>query len=73
MKYGWTAWTCDAGSRAASIALTLRRFLTDGYDLKTVADYGIGPGAAVSVEDATDAIETAALFVDCIDTLLAAP
>jgi uncharacterized protein (UPF0332 family) len=55
----------------AGIALPLRRFLTDGYDLKTVADYGIGPDAVVSIEDATDAIETAALFVDCIDTLLA--
>jgi uncharacterized protein (UPF0332 family) len=27
----------------AGITLTLRRFLTDGYDLKTVADYAIGP------------------------------
>jgi uncharacterized protein (UPF0332 family) len=57
----------------AGITLTLRRFLTDGYDLKTVADYAIGPDAVVSIGDATDAIATAALFVDCIDTLLALP
>jgi uncharacterized protein (UPF0332 family) len=57
----------------AGIALTLRRFLANGYDLKTVADYGIGPDAVVSIEDATDAIETATLFVDCIDTLLRVP
>jgi uncharacterized protein (UPF0332 family) len=57
----------------AGIALELRQFLTDGYDLKTVADYGIGPDAVVSNDDATHAIESAALFVECIATLLAVP
>ena len=52
------------------IDIELRRFLTDGYDLKSVADYGIGPEAVVSPEDAKQAIQTAGWFVDCISALL---
>ena len=57
----------------ASIDISLRQFLTDGYDLKTVADYEIDPAAAVSVEDASAAIETSNRFVECITALLGAP
>jgi uncharacterized protein (UPF0332 family) len=48
-----------------AIDITLRRFLTDGYDLKTVADYEVGPDAVVSADDAVGAIETASRFVEC--------
>ena len=56
-----------------SIDISLRQFLTDGYDLKTVADYEIDPAAAVSVEDAKAAIETSGRFVECITALLGGP
>jgi uncharacterized protein (UPF0332 family) len=46
-----------------SIDISLRRFLTDGYDLKTVADYEVGPEAVVSIDDAKAAIETSGRFV----------
>jgi uncharacterized protein (UPF0332 family) len=52
------------------IDISLQRFLTDGYDLKSVADYAIGPGAVVSTDDANQAIETAGRFVDCIHAML---
>jgi uncharacterized protein (UPF0332 family) len=52
------------------IDVGLRRFLTDGYDLKSIADYGIGDDAVVSAEDADEAIENASRFVACIDALL---
>jgi len=52
------------------IDISLRRFLTDGYDLKSVADYGIGDDATVSAEDADEAIETANRFVACLEILL---
>ena len=53
-----------------AIDIALRRFLTDAYDLKSVADYAIGADAVVSVEDATAAIRTATQFVACITVLL---
>ena len=56
-----------------SIDISLRQFLTDGYDLKTVTDYEIDPAAAVSVEDAKAAIETSNRFVECITALPGAP
>jgi uncharacterized protein (UPF0332 family) len=36
----------------------LRRFLSDGFRLKSVADYGSGPDAIVSFEEARAAIAT---------------
>lgn len=57
----------------SSIDIALRRFLTDGYDLKTVADYEIGPDAVVSVDDAKGAIETSNRFIERIAVLLAVP
>jgi uncharacterized protein (UPF0332 family) len=49
---------------------SLRRFLTHGYDLKSLADYAIGPAAIVSTELATDAIDHATLFVNRIESAL---
>lgn len=53
------------------ITLSLRRFLTRGYDIKSIADYAVGPDAVVPVHEAVNAIETANLLVDCIAELLA--
>jgi uncharacterized protein (UPF0332 family) len=63
------AWACAE----ASIDIALRQFLTDGYDLNTVADYEIDPAAAVSIEDAKAAIETSDRFVECMTALLGGP
>jgi len=41
----------------------MHRFLTDAYDLKSVADYATGPDAIVSPDDARAAIESATQFV----------
>jgi uncharacterized protein (UPF0332 family) len=49
----------------------LRGFLSDGFDLKTVSDYGVGPDATVSSAEAETAISTATRFVDRIAGILA--
>jgi uncharacterized protein (UPF0332 family) len=54
----------------ARIDVTLRRFLTDGYDMKSLADYAIGPDAVVPRAEAVQAIETATRFVACIAVVL---
>jgi len=62
------------GARAReepTIGPELRRFLTDAYDLKSVADYALGEDAVVSPEDAAEAIATADRFVAAIERLLA--
>jgi uncharacterized protein (UPF0332 family) len=41
----------------------LRAFLGFAYDLKAIADYQTGPDAKVSLELATEAIETADIFI----------
>ena len=48
----------------------LRGFLSRGFNLKSVADYEIGPDARVSAERARDAIETAGLFVVKLEELI---
>jgi uncharacterized protein (UPF0332 family) len=46
-------------------------FLARAYELKSIADYGIGPTArAISAEDAARATETAERFIDTITHLL---
>jgi len=49
----------------------LRRFLTQAYDLKAVADYEAGPSAIVPAERAEAAIQLATRFVECVAALLA--
>jgi uncharacterized protein (UPF0332 family) len=49
----------------------LRHFLSDGFDLKTAADYQVGPDAVVSPEEAEAAIATATRFIDRITEILA--
>lgn len=53
------------------VAAELRRFLSQAYNLKAVADYEAGPSSVVPVERAEAAIRTAARFVDCVAVLLA--
>ena len=49
---------------------TLGDFLGRAYELKSLADYGTGTEASISIATATAAIETATRFVDCISGLL---
>jgi len=53
------------------VGTELRRFLSDAFDLKTVADYEVGPEAQVSLDEAQAAIATATRFVDRIAEILA--
>lgn len=48
-------------------------FLAQAYELKSVADYGVGPIAKISSDDAKAAIETAERFIECIAELLNQP
>lgn len=45
-------------------------FLSRAYHLKAVADYEEGEGAMVPLDKAAEAIETAALFIECIAGVL---
>jgi hypothetical protein len=53
-----------------SVDAELRRYLPRAYDLKSVADYVVGPNAAVPAERVEAAIMTATRLVDCITALL---
>jgi hypothetical protein len=41
------------------LGLELRQFLAQAYDIKSIADYGLGPDADVPLDRARAAIETA--------------
>ena len=45
-------------------------FLSQGYNMKAIADYDTTPGSFVSSEDAAAAIKTAPRFVQCIRRIL---
>lgn len=49
----------------------LRHFLSDAFDLKSTADYEVGPDAVVSPQEAKAAIATALRFIECVEDLLA--
>lgn len=49
----------------------LRRFLSEGYEFKSVADYGVGPDAVILVQEAASAITTAQRFVSHFRSLVA--
>lgn len=53
--------------RLAELAL----FLSQAYNLKSVADYELGPGASVPLDRAGAAIDRAAQLIDRIAALLA--
>lgn len=50
----------------------LRVFLPRTYNLKAIADYLIGPGSQVTVEQAQEAIQTARRFVASVESLIPA-
>jgi uncharacterized protein (UPF0332 family) len=52
------------------IDFELRRFLSQGYKLKAIADYETGPDAVVPREEAAAAVETADRFIRMIAELL---
>jgi uncharacterized protein (UPF0332 family) len=52
------------------VPVEMRRFLTQAYDMKSVADYETGPDAFVPVEQAANAITTARRFLDCVAALI---
>jgi uncharacterized protein (UPF0332 family) len=45
-------------------------FLARAYELKSIADYSVGPAARPITDDAARAIETAERFIDTITQLL---
>lgn len=49
----------------------LALFLSQAYNLKSVADYELGPGAIVPLDRASEAIDRAAQFIEQITELLA--
>lgn len=51
---------------------SLSEFLGRAYELKSLADYGTGTEAAISMATAVAAVETATRFVDCIAGLIGA-
>jgi uncharacterized protein (UPF0332 family) len=50
--------------------LELRQFLAQAYDLKSIADYGLGPDTDVPLDRARAAINIAEQFVDRVMELL---
>lgn len=52
------------------ITVEMRRFLSQAYDLKAVADYEMGPDAVVPADRAASALDDTARFVDGISPLL---
>ena len=50
--------------------LELRQFLPQAYDLKSIADYGIGPDTDVPLDRAAAAIDNAKQFVNWVTELL---
>lgn len=53
-----------------AIGIDVRRFLSQAYNLKAVADYEMGPDSVVPPERAAAAVDSAQHFVDCIASLL---
>ena len=53
-----------------SVDTELRRFLAEGYKLKAIADYEVGPEAVVPLQEAAAAIGTATRFVEAVAELL---
>ncbi len=50
--------------------MALRTFLPGAYNLKSIADYGTGPGSHVPGESARDAVQTGRRFVECVMLLM---
>ena len=57
----------------ARVSRLVSEFLGQAYELKSMADYGVGEEAVVSVPVAAAAIENATRFVACIAGILGDP
>jgi uncharacterized protein (UPF0332 family) len=49
---------------------SVSEFLARAYELKSLADYGTGTEANISLATASVAVETATRFVDCVASLI---
>jgi len=49
---------------------TFVRFLGRAYILKSAADYGVDPGSAISLDQASEAIAIARRFIDMVAKLI---
>jgi len=52
------------------LSIELRQFLAQAYDIKSIADYGLGPDTDVPLDRAGAAIDTAEEFVARVAELL---
>jgi uncharacterized protein (UPF0332 family) len=52
------------------IGADLRRFLSEGYKLKAIADYETGPDAVVPLDQAEAAIEKAGMLIELVAEFL---
>jgi uncharacterized protein (UPF0332 family) len=57
--------------RGYAFAPELRLFLSRAYDLKSIADYEVGPAAQISQERAESALAAARRFIDGLVALIA--
>jgi hypothetical protein len=48
----------------------VRQFLAQAYEIKSIADYGLGPDSGVPLDRAGAAIDTAERFVSVVADLL---
>jgi len=49
---------------------TFSVFLAQAYKYKEISDYGIGPGAVITMAEADDALRNAARLIDCVAKLM---
>jgi uncharacterized protein (UPF0332 family) len=64
---------CQLALQEPRITKDMRSLLSRTYQLKSIADYEIGPGSDVAPETATSAVQEARQFVDRIAGLLQNP
>ena len=57
----------------ARVDHTLRRFLSQAYEFKSVADYFTGDEAVIPAKEAADALESAKFSVEHFTTLVSIP
>lgn len=53
------------------LGIELRQFLAQAYDIKSIADYGVGSDSDVPLDRAAEATDTAERFVSVVADLLA--
>jgi uncharacterized protein (UPF0332 family) len=58
------------GREVPEIDRSFSVFLAQAYKYKEISDYGVGPGAVITMAEADDALTNAARLIDCIAALL---